>query len=80
MNSVYLRNSLSRFCIVTSRNLSFCPRGGGEGLVPGGLPGPGGAWSRGVWCVGVAGGDPPTATAAGRYASYWNALLLVIRT
>ena len=56
------------------------------GAWPGGVPGPGGAWSRGclVLVLGGPGGDPPgTATAAGGthptgMHSCWNKLLLTI--
>ena len=58
-------------------------------LSTGGGPGPGGAWSRGggawswvgwggAWSWGVPGGDPPRdGYCCRRYASYWNAFLLM---
>ena len=51
-------------------------------LVPGGACS-GGACSGGVGVLapgGVPGGDPPNGYCCGRYVSYWNTFLLIIKT
>ena len=65
--------------------------GGGLGAWSGcvcmvwGVLGPGGHGLRGVHGLGgmvlggVPGGDPPDGYCCGRYASYWNAFLLLVR-
>ena len=63
-----------------------CPWGGAWlGGSDSGGSGPGGcllwglpALGGGVLVRGMPGGDPPTSTAAGQYASYWNAFLFII--
>ena len=70
------KRSLRRLCFYTCLSVI---------LFTGGVPGPGGAWSRGVcepgpgWgcLVPGGGGDPRDGYCFGRYASYWNAFLFI---